>query len=67
MQVSIRGWTMEDAPALAAAINNKKVLDNLRDGIPFPYTQKDAEEFIRAALAAPKIRSTRSPLHVTGK
>ena len=50
----IREWKTEDAPDLAAAINNKKVLDNLRDGIPYPYTEKDAAEFIAAALSAEK-------------
>ena len=45
---------MEYAPDLAAAINNKKVLDNLRDGIPYPYTEADAKEFICATLAAEK-------------
>ena len=54
MEISIRKWTIEDAHDLAAAINNKKVLDNLRDGIPFPYTEKDAEDFINATLAAPE-------------
>lgn len=52
--VSLREWKMEDAPDLTVAINNKKVLDNLRDGIPFPYTEKDAKEFIGATLAAQK-------------
>jgi len=52
--VVLRDWEIEDAPDLAAAINNKEVLDNLRDGIPYPYTEKDAEEFIRAALSADK-------------
>lgn len=52
--VNIRGWKSEDAPDLAAAINNKKVLDNLRDGIPYPYTEKDAEEFIGTTLSAEK-------------
>ena len=54
MKISIRNWEIEDAPALMKAINNKNVLDNLRDGIPFPYTVKDAEEFISATLAAEK-------------
>ena len=31
-EINIREWEIEDAPDLAAAINNKKVLDNLRDG-----------------------------------
>ncbi|MCL1829530.1 MAG: GNAT family N-acetyltransferase [Oscillospiraceae bacterium] len=36
------------------AINNLKVLDNLRDGVPYPYTEKDAAEFIKAIPAAEK-------------
>jgi len=54
MDVSIRSWRISDAPSLAAALNNKKILDNLRDGIPFPYTEKDAEEYISVMLAAGK-------------
>ena len=50
--VMLRQWELEDAPALAVSINNKKVLDNLRDGVPYPYSVKDAEEYISAALAA---------------
>ena len=52
--VSLREWSMEDAADLKVAISNKKILDNLRDGIPYPYTEEDAEEFIHAALAAEK-------------
>lgn len=29
-------------------------MDNLRDGLPFPYTQKDADEYISSMLAAEK-------------
>ena len=54
LQVNLRHWKIEDAPSLATAINNKNVLDNLRDGIPYPYTEKDAEEFIRTTLSAEK-------------
>ncbi len=50
----IRPWTIEDAPSLVLAINNPKVLDNLRDGIPYPYGLHDAEAFIRAMLDADK-------------
>ena len=52
MNVQIRTWKMEDANCLAAAINNKKVQDNLRDGIPFPYSISDAEMFISSVLKA---------------
>ena len=54
MDTKIRKWKPEDAHDLATAINNKKLLDNLRDGIPFPYTGKDAEDFIRAMKTAEK-------------
>ena len=54
MKIYLRDWILEDAPNLAAAINNKYVQDNLRDGIPYPYTEKDAAEFIMATLNAQK-------------
>ena len=37
--VRIRKWEMADAKELAAAMSNKKVQDNLRDGLPFPYPE----------------------------
>lgn len=37
---------------MAALLNNKKILNNLRDGLPYPYTAKDAEEYIAAMLSA---------------
>lgn len=52
MNVQLRAWRPQDAPALAGLINNKKVQDNLRDGIPYPYTPADAGQFIRQMLAA---------------
>jgi RimJ/RimL family protein N-acetyltransferase len=42
---------MEDAPDLAAVLNNRSVQDNLRDGLPYPYTPGDAEEFISGVLS----------------
>jgi RimJ/RimL family protein N-acetyltransferase len=52
MKARIRPWTLDDAPDLVLAINNPKVLGNLRDGIPYPYRIEDAEAFIRAMLNA---------------
>lgn len=54
MDVKIRAWEMDDAYNLAAALNNKKIQDNLRDGIPYPYTVADAEMFISSMLRAEK-------------
>ena len=52
MECSIRKWNIKDAANLAEMLNNKKILDNLRDGLPYPYTAKDAEEYINAMLSA---------------
>jgi len=54
MNVKIRKWQLSDAPGLALALNNKKILDNLRDGLPYPYTVKDAESYISFVLGAEK-------------
>ena len=42
----LRAWTKADTPALAKHLNNKKIWDNCRDALPYPYTEKDAEQFI---------------------
>ncbi len=52
MECNLRKWRMEDKEELARLLNNPKILQNLRDGIPYPYRVKDAEEFIGATLAA---------------
>lgn len=52
MDCKLRSWRIEDAADLAGAINNTKVLNNLRDGLPYPYTVSDAQGFITAMLAA---------------
>jgi RimJ/RimL family protein N-acetyltransferase len=54
MICKIRQWRESDAPDLASALSNKKILDNLRDGLPFPYTEKDGLDFIKAMLSAEK-------------
>ena len=52
MNCTIRKWRLSDAGDLAAALSNPRVLNNLRDGLPYPYTQRDAEDYIRAMLSA---------------
>lgn len=52
MHVYIRTWDLNDAEALAMAINNLHVQDYLRDGLPYPYTKADAEWYIREMLRA---------------
>ena len=52
MNIEIRSWKNEDSRALAKTLNNKKIHDNLRDGIPLPYRVSDAESFISSMLSA---------------
>lgn len=52
MNCVLRKWRMSDAKDLAAALNNEKILNNLRDGLPFPYTEQDASEYIASMLSA---------------
>ena len=48
----LRPWRQEDAGDLAALLSDKGILDNLRDGLPYPYTEADAAQFIAAMRAA---------------
>ena len=48
----IRKWEAADAKDLAVALSNRKVLDNLRDGLPYPYTEKDGAYYISSMLSA---------------
>lgn len=54
MECKIREWQIEDAENLALVINNKKIQDNLRDGLPYPYTAANAKEYITSMLSADK-------------
>jgi len=48
--IIIRKWDLSDAPQLATFANSKKIADNLRDAFPYPYTIKDANNYIQAAI-----------------
>lgn len=52
MKCSLLKWKRDYADELSKALDNKKVQDNLRDGIPFPYTQQDALDFINSMIDA---------------
>lgn len=47
--VIIRKLEMSDKHLLAKYMNNKKIWDNVRNQIPFPYSESDAEFFINLA------------------
>ena len=52
MVCKIRKWDLADAADLALALSNKKVQDNLRDGLPYPYTEQDGTDYISSMLSA---------------
>jgi RimJ/RimL family protein N-acetyltransferase len=52
MTCEIRKWRLTDASDLASALSNKHIQDNLRDGLPYPYTEKDGMDYISAMLSA---------------
>ena len=52
MHVCIRPWTATDAPAIVEALSDAGVTDNLRDGLPKPYTEADARDYIAYARTA---------------
>lgn len=51
MKCNIRKWRVSDAKALAAALSNQKVQEQLRD-LPYPYTEQDGAAFISEMLSA---------------
>ena len=54
MHCTLREWRLSDAKALAKALSNINIQNNLRGGLPYPYTEKDAEEYIIAMLTSDK-------------
>lgn len=50
MKTVLREWRKDDAQVLVGIIGNKKVQDNLRDGIPYPYRKEDADIFIKEMI-----------------
>ena len=46
-KIKLRPFTDSDSKRLAELCNNKKIWNNLRDYIPFPYTDINAIDFIK--------------------
>lgn len=44
--IRLRAFQQDDAETLAVLANNKKIWDNVRDSLPYPYAKRDAEYFI---------------------
>lgn len=67
MTCEIRKWKLTDAGDLAAALSNTKVQDNLRDGLPYPYTEQDGIDYISAMLSADEQDTFAFAITVDGK
>lgn len=52
MDCTIRKWQIDDRYDLAKILNNQKIMNHLRDGLPYPYTVEDAKEYISSMLQA---------------
>jgi RimJ/RimL family protein N-acetyltransferase len=46
IKCKLRPWHITDAPSLVLNANNERVIENLRDVFPNPYSQNDARFFI---------------------
>ena len=40
----IRSWSKDDFSTLAKYLNNKKIWDNCRDSLPYPYSENDRRD-----------------------
>ena len=67
MECHIRTWRLEDADDLAETLNNKIIMDNLRDGLPYPYTVEDTKAYILAMLSADKSQTYAFAIKVNDK
>lgn len=52
--IELQEWKESDAEALANLLNDKRILDNLRDGLPYPYTRDAALFYINSCISADK-------------
>jgi RimJ/RimL family protein N-acetyltransferase len=48
--IVLRPWAFSDAIQLALVADNKKIADNIRDGLPNPYSVKDAQDWLNLIL-----------------
>ncbi|MBP3486571.1 MAG: GNAT family N-acetyltransferase [Oscillospiraceae bacterium] len=67
MHCELRKWRLSDAADLAAALSNKEILNNLRDGLPYPYTEQDAAAYITAMHSADENSTFAYAITVEGK
>lgn len=67
MKCELRKWRLSDAKDLAAALSNRAILNNLRDGLPYPYTEQDAADYIAAMLSADETKTFAYAVTIDGQ
>lgn len=50
INIRLKPWDIEDAHLLAKHINNIHIWNNVRDSLPFPYTEEDAVFYINMVI-----------------
>ena len=47
----VRSWRLEDAESIVRHANNRKIWLNLRDRFPHPYTDTDAQNYLKHVVS----------------
>ncbi|MDR1142154.1 MAG: GNAT family N-acetyltransferase [Planctomycetaceae bacterium] len=50
----LREWQLSDTASLAENANNIRIWNNVRDYLPYPYSEEDGKQFIETVLRKPK-------------
>ncbi len=64
---SLRPVNEKDSNSIAHYANNEKIFNNVRDIFPFPYTLKDAENFIKTVIENTSHPETHFAIDVKGE
>ena len=47
----VRSWRLEDAESIVRHANNRKIWLNVRDRFPHPYTDTDAQNYLKHVVS----------------
>jgi len=47
----VRSWRLDDVEAIVRHANNRKIWLNLRDRFPYPYSHRDAENYLKHVVS----------------
>ena len=67
MKIVLRKWLLSDAEALTKILSNGEILNNLRDGLSYPYNKKDAEDYINFIINAEPNDTFAFAIEIDGK